>query len=238
MPGDELANANRLVWTLARATDVQYTLGLRPQSYTLGQSPYVLVQVVPLPAAGQSFADVERGVIAAFEKGRPRASEMLARNGASVTWTGGPDVDRDRHRVTFEYRVTAFGQTVNGRSVGHIGAAGVVFVHAYAPAGEAAVWQPVFDGIDDSFRFDPGHAFVPAPDPPLLDRLRTFNLGEPTAEATQALGGVAAGALIPAALVWAGRRGRRRPPTARPPVRRRRPPPPGDDLVPLTRAGP
>jgi hypothetical protein len=58
------------------------------------------------------------------------------------------------------------GIKVKGHSATMFGMEGTISVHCYAAEADFGEWLPTFDGILDSFKYDPGYEFVSAPKRP------------------------------------------------------------------------
>ncbi|HJT78453.1 MAG TPA: hypothetical protein VJ739_14715, partial [Gemmataceae bacterium] len=163
MSEKELDRLHQFVAGRMGGMDLHYEGGLRRVSGPAWSYPYVLLQVQPMPAHGLSFDELERDLKnvlpVALEKATGELGD-LARN-ASV---GSAVLDRDRKIVVLRMKMDVAGVgTVQGLSVMHLGSDAMVSLHCYAQDGDFEHYLRLFTDMNNSFQFDDGYDFKPAP---------------------------------------------------------------------------
>jgi hypothetical protein len=155
-----LTLVNRLVQELRPGTSIRYQSGFQLRDRAPASYPYVLVRVELAATRGASYDDVEKSIGRALKIESQRAEDnlpWLIRN-LSV---GEAVLDRTRDRVVLhmQMEVVGFGK-VHCLSTAMLGSDEVVFLLGYAREAEFEKYRPAFEALADSFRYDPGHAFV------------------------------------------------------------------------------
>ncbi len=161
MPADELQTLNDFIAGRNVGAKVRYTAAFRPAGAPRGSYPYVLVQPLDVPTAGASYDDIERELGKEMTEPLNKVEGALADVGKNLA-LGSAVLDRTNNRFVTRMQMEVAGVgPVQGLTVGHIGADGIVCVHGYATAPNFDARLPTFNALNESFRFDAGHAFVP-----------------------------------------------------------------------------
>jgi hypothetical protein len=162
MPPDALAAINKFAKKRLPGKDIKYDhafmrIGDKPGSY-----PYVLMQTQPVPTGGATYDDIEKELKSLGASVR-RAEGALSDLSKGIS-VGEATLDRTHNRVTvrMEMDVSGVGK-VQEMGFGFIGAKEIVFLHCYDLDADFERRVPVFVGLADSFKFNPGFDFTPAP---------------------------------------------------------------------------
>jgi hypothetical protein len=142
---------------------VHYDGGLRRRYGNSWSYPYVLIQTQPVPPTGMTYDEIERGLTWEL----PAAVKLVS--GSLGDWAknaelGSAVLDRDRNLIVVRMALDVGGMgKVQGISVGHIGKEHIVSLHCYALDKDFDRYLNVFTEMNNSFQFDEGQEFKPAP---------------------------------------------------------------------------
>jgi hypothetical protein len=142
---------------------LHYDGGLRRDAGSAWSYPYALIQVQPIPARGLTFDELERDLKqvlpGALDKATGELGDLV--HNASI---GSAVLDRDRRIIVLRAKMDVAGVgTVQGVSVGHLGSDAMVTLHCYALDADFEHYLPLFTQMNNSFQFDEGYEFKPAP---------------------------------------------------------------------------
>jgi hypothetical protein len=188
MPADELNQVNAAVREMSLPLTVVFDAGFRPAGRPVGSYPYVLVQMNRTPTTGATYEDIE-SAFSQQAKGAVQKVEGKLTDWAKDIAVGSIALDRTRNRVVFpvEMELANVGK-IRGLCVGHIGSHGIVSLNAYDHESEFERSVPIFQQLNESFRYDGGYEFHPASGSALSRRL--------TGPAKTALIGAVAGGIV------------------------------------------
>jgi len=141
-------------WAPMQPADLQRIVSLSHVNYEAGYRqqgnifPYLLVQIQPAPAG-----DPRQGI-----------DEVRKNSGMQVDW------DEARKRLVLRGTVALMGAAMQLTSYSFVGKTDVVSVHCYQLAVDQGRNEVIFEGIANSFHFDPGFDFDSrsAADSPIL----------------------------------------------------------------------
>src|SRR5262249_35339079 len=141
----------------------KYDAGLRRRYGNSWSYPYVLIQSQPVPESGMTYEQIESSLAWELPATVKLVSGSLGDWG-NKTDLGSAVLDRDRNLIVVRLamEVGSMGK-VQGLSVGHIGKEHIISLHCYALDKDFAGYQKVFTEMNNSFQFDEGHEFEPAP---------------------------------------------------------------------------
>lgn len=135
-------------------TAVHYERAYRPDGTPLKSYPYILVQTQGIALAGATYERIEHDF-----KAQPLDDAVL-----DSVQEGQVILDRKKNRIVMRNAMEVMGTgRVQCISVGHLGARGIVYLHAYSLDADLARHLPEFNAANDSFRYDPGAEFTPGP---------------------------------------------------------------------------
>jgi hypothetical protein len=158
MPPEQVKLINDMVAQSMPTANVRYHAGFLPQTMPPGTILYALVQYQP--PMGKTYEEIERNVARDFPAGLKQAEGALGDLARNLT-VGSPVLDRARSRIIMRFQMQAPPPVgaLQGFSVWHLGKEGVVQIHCYAPEKDFQTYSPIFNQLQDSFRFDPGYTF-------------------------------------------------------------------------------
>ena len=154
------------------AATFRYIAGCAPAPADQVGMPYVLVQETPMPMQGAGYEDIERALGAEAKSAQGELATAL-KDVASNLKVGTPTLDRTHNRmyVTMNADLPNAG-AMKALSVGFLGKDGIIQFNCYTTAARFESDLPAFQSLIDSFVYDPGHDFEPAPSP--LARIATY----------------------------------------------------------------
>jgi hypothetical protein len=167
MSGDAVSKANEVARQKFPDQDIRYDHGFLPAGKGAGSFPYILVQVKAGSTKGATYDDIEKGLRSVGPKiKRMEGSISDVAKGLSV---GEVSLDRAHNRVILRLEMELVGVgKVQAIGFGFIGAKGIVFLHCYDRQADFERSLPVFLALADSFQYQPGYEFTPAPSSPLF----------------------------------------------------------------------
>jgi hypothetical protein len=163
MTSKEMEQLDEFLKSTLLGSFVQYDAGLRRRYGSSWSYPYVLIQSQPVPETGMTYEQIENGL--AWEL--PATIKLVS--GSLGDWgkktdLGSAILDRDRNLIVVRIAMDVGGVgKVQGLSVGHIGKENIISLHCYALDKDFDRYQNVFTEMNNSFQFDEGHEFTPAP---------------------------------------------------------------------------
>jgi hypothetical protein len=142
---------------------VHYDGGIRRRYGSSWSYPYVLIQTQPVPSTGMTYDEIERGLSWELPATVKLVSASLG-DWSKNTELGSAVLDRDRNLIVMRMAMDVGGMgKVQGLSVGHIGKEHIVSLHSYALDKDFDRYLKVFTEMNNSFAFDEGLEFKPAP---------------------------------------------------------------------------
>jgi hypothetical protein len=172
-------------------SQVRYSAGFKPVVGASSGYPYVLVQPTPFRAENPTWDDIEAAL--ASETVEKKITEMEGTLGSLLKGATHDATALDRTRSVYVTRMSldlAGKGVVEALSVGHLGKGRIVQLHAYALRDEFDATLPVFEQLNESFRWDAGHEFHPGP-----SRWERIGRGALIGAIVGVLGGLVLGAL-------------------------------------------
>lgn len=161
MPAEEVQQLNDALEALRPGRALRFDAGFRRQADEPFTTPYLLVRVLPGRAFGATHDEVRANLERQFKE---HPDDM-----------GNPRVTANRDAFAFQFRaVTPQIKRANGMAYGHLGSQStvVLYGHSAEKSTEFAADVRTFMQVDESFRFDDGYTFTPAPGPAdYLDQL-------------------------------------------------------------------
>jgi hypothetical protein len=154
MPAEEVSQLNGALEALRPGRALRYTAGFRRRSDEPFTTPYLLLRVLPGRALGATHDEVRANLGRQFKE---NPDEM-----------GNPVVTPQRDAFEFQFRaVTPHITRARGSAFGHLGSESTVILygHSSEDVREFAADERTFSQIDETFRFDDGCTFTPAPGP-------------------------------------------------------------------------
>ena len=155
-----LAGINDTVRQRMPGSKIHYQEGFQPVNQKFGTCPHILLEVQRHASPGLSYDDIEKGYAKAL-RSSVKQVEGAFRDVVKDLSVGDIILDRSTNRILARLEVAADAGKVQGLSIGFLGADGVVWLHGYARQEQFQKALPTFHAIADSFRYDPGFAFVP-----------------------------------------------------------------------------
>jgi hypothetical protein len=163
MPATELNKIHEFLNARLPGQVIRYDNGFRRAGARPWAYPYVLVQVQPLDPTAVTYEEIERVLSRDLNVAIKEASGAFSDLARNVS-LGSAALDRSRNRIVMRLQMDVAGVgTIQGLSVAHFGAKALVSLHCYAREEEYQQYLPVFTLMGDSFTFDPGYTFTPAP---------------------------------------------------------------------------
>jgi hypothetical protein len=142
---------------------IQYDAGFRRRYGSSWSYPYVLIQSQPVPESGMTYEQIESGLDWELPATVKLVSGSLGDWG-NKTELGSAILDRDRNLIVVRLALdVGSAGKVQGLSVGHIGKEHIISLHCYALDRDFDRYQNLFTEMNNSFQFDEGHEFTPAP---------------------------------------------------------------------------
>jgi hypothetical protein len=193
MPPNAVMMINNMVRQKMPGVDIRYDGAFQLQGQQPGAYPYILVQVQPIPGGGASYEQIEAELAKGVKEGIKKVEGPISDLAKNLS-VGTPALDRTRNRVVTRIEMDVLGVgRIQGLSVGFLGANDMVYLHCYAREADFPKYLPTFDALLESFRFDPGYAFVPQSNDPFW---RGIGSGALVGAVAGGLAGIFAGGLI------------------------------------------
>jgi hypothetical protein len=160
MERQALIHVNRRVQELLPGTSIRYQAGFQLRDGAPATYPYLLVRVEFVATRGASYEEVKRSISRAFKIEFQQVEGKLP-GLIRILSVGEAALDRTRDRVVLHVQMEVVGVgRVHCLSAAMLGSDEVVFLLGYAREAEFEKYRPAFEALADSFRYDPGHAFV------------------------------------------------------------------------------
>lgn len=162
MHPESVADANKFVdQSLGTKRQWSYTGGVAHESKGDFEGSYILIQTTRSNLAGTTYDQIEKafGLVSLDDTGKKIEQAVP---GLTNTQFSKPTLDRARGRVYINTQSEIAGVGVlKGISVGFLGKDGMISLCYNAPESEYEQGLSDFQRLVDSFRFDPGYAFIP-----------------------------------------------------------------------------
>jgi hypothetical protein len=141
---------------------VRYEAGFRPNSSSMGNFPYILVQVFPVQTQGLSYQEIQDKLNMGIDEPLRVVEEKCSDLVSGMT-AGKPVLDKSHNRIVIRLTSDVAGVgKAEAISMCHLGKECVVGIHCYAKADGFEARLPAFMDINNSFFFDDGYEFVAA----------------------------------------------------------------------------
>ncbi len=160
---DNLAELNAEAAARLPEQHIQYETGFSQDSPSPDavNGAYVLIQIKPGATKGLSYDALESSLVS--EKGAVKRIESRMLDVLKEAKVGEFAVDREKAVFVTRMQMKYDYGNVSALSTGHLGAHAIVWVHGYSPEAEFDRVAPIYAAMNDSFAFDEGEGFIPAP---------------------------------------------------------------------------
>ncbi len=161
MPAEYVQRINDLISQRMPGSQVHYSRGFMPKGAKDGSYPYILVQFTPADFKNVSYEQLEATLSRSTGKEVKSVENAMSDLAKDLTM-GVPVLDRSKNVFLARVQMDVVGAgKVQGLSIGHLSSAGIVQLHSYQLEKDFQTSLPVFNQINDSFKFDPGYEFTP-----------------------------------------------------------------------------